>query len=100
MLRKAAVQGRIQWHQQALECFLERGISRAEVVGAIMNDEVIEIYAAPQPYLCCLMLYVETEPLPVVAAADLAARICHVVTAYQPDIEHFEPDFTIGRKQS
>ena len=82
MLRKAAVQGRIQWHQHALECFLERGISRAEVVGAIScSDEVIEIYAAPQPYSCCLMLYVETEPLPMVPAADPAARVCHVITA-------------------
>jgi hypothetical protein len=34
MLRGAAVQGRVQWYQHALERFLERGISRAEVVGA------------------------------------------------------------------
>jgi hypothetical protein len=46
MLRKAAAQGRIQWQQHTLECFLERGISRPEVVGAIMNGEVIESYAA------------------------------------------------------
>jgi hypothetical protein len=100
MLRKATVQGCIQWHQPALKCFLERGISRAEVVDAIMNDEIIEIYAVPQPYLYRLMPYVETEPLPVVAAADPAARIGHLIPAYRPDIEHFEPEFTIERKQS
>ena len=36
-LRGAAGKGRIQWHQHALERFLERGISRAEVIRAIMK---------------------------------------------------------------
>ena len=100
MLRGAAAQGRIQWHQHALERFLERGISRAEVVGSIMNGEVIEIYLTDRPYPSCLILYVETEPVHVVAAADPTARICHVITAYRPDLEHFEPDFRTRRKQS
>jgi hypothetical protein len=34
MLRDAAAQGRIHWHQHALERFLECGTSRAEVGGA------------------------------------------------------------------
>ena len=42
MLRKAAAQGRLHWHQHAFQRFLERGISRAEVMGAIMKGEVIE----------------------------------------------------------
>ena len=44
ILRGAAAQGRIQWHQHALERFLERGVSRAEVVSAIMHGDVIEAY--------------------------------------------------------
>jgi hypothetical protein len=98
MLRAAAAQGRIQWHQHALERFLERGISRAEVVSAIMHGEVIEIYPTDRPYPGCLMLSVGAEPVHVVAAADPGARICHVITAYRPDLEHFEPDFRIRRK--
>jgi hypothetical protein len=35
MLRGTAAQGRIQWHQYALERFLEHGISRDYVVGVI-----------------------------------------------------------------
>ena len=100
MLRGAAAQGRIQWHQHALERFLERGISRDEVVGAIMNGEVIEIYSTDRPYPSCLMLYIETAPVHVVVAADPVARICHVITAYRPDLEHFEPDFRTRKKQS
>jgi hypothetical protein len=32
----------------------------------------------------------ETEPVQVVVATDPAAWACHVITAYRPDIEHFE----------
>ncbi len=35
ILREAAAQGRIHWHQHALERFLERGISGAEILSAI-----------------------------------------------------------------
>ena len=100
ILRGAAAQGRIHWHQHALERFLARGISRAEVVSAIMNGEVIEVYPTDRPYPSCLILYVEAEPVHVVTAADPAARICHVITAYRPDPEHFEQDFRTRRKKS
>lgn len=99
LLRAATAEERVHWHHHALERFLERGISRAEVIGAIMNGEVIELYAANRPYPSCLILYAEAEPVHVVAAADPAARICHVITAYRPDIEHFEPDFRTRRER-
>ena len=100
ILRGAAAQGRIHWLQHALERFLERGISRDEVVSAIVNGEVIDIYPMDRPYPSCLILHVEAEPVHVVAAADTDARICHVITAYRPDLEHFEPDFRSRRKKS
>src|SRR3990167_3370112 len=100
ILRASTAQGRIHWHQHALERFLERGISRAEVIGAIMNGEIIEVYRMDRPYPSCLILHVEPEPVHVVAAADPAARICHVITAYRPDPEYFDHDFRTRRKKS
>jgi hypothetical protein len=97
VLRSATAQGRIHWHQHALERFLERGISRAEVVTAIMNGEVIEVYPTDRPNPSCLILHVESDPVHVVAAADSAARICHIITAYRPDLEHFEQDLRTRR---
>jgi len=97
ILREDAAQGRIHWHQHALERFLERGITRAEVMSAIMDGEVIEVYPTDRPYPSCLILYVETA-VHVVAAADPIARICHVITAYRPDLEHFEPDFKTRKR--
>jgi hypothetical protein len=46
------------------------------------------------------MLNVEADPVHVVAAADPEARICHVITAYRPDLEHFEPDWKTRKKES
>ncbi len=99
-LRAIAAEERIHWHQHALERFLERGISRSEVISAIMKGEIIELYPKDRPSPSCLILYIEMEPLHVVAAADPVARMCHVITAYRPDLEHFEPDFRIRRKKS
>jgi hypothetical protein len=99
ILRGAVAQGRIHWHQHALERFLERGLSRTEVVGAIMNGDVIEVRPRERPYPSCLILHIKPRPLHVVAAVDPAARICHVITAYRPDLEHFEPDFRTRRKK-
>jgi len=53
-----------------------------------------------RPYVSCLILSVEAEPVHMVAAADPAARICHVITAYRPSLEHFEPDFRTRRKKT
>jgi hypothetical protein len=99
-LRGAAREGRIQWHQHAFERLLERGITRAEAVGAIISGEVIEVYPEDRPYPSCLILHTAAEPLHVVAAADPDARVCHVITAYRPDLEHFEPDFKTRKKEA
>jgi hypothetical protein len=87
ILRAAVVEGRIQWHLHALERFLERGISRAEV------------HTTDRPYPSGLILYVETEPVHVVAAAESVDSVCHVITAYRPDLEHFGADYKTRRKK-
>ena len=77
---------------------MERGISRVEIMNAIINGEIIEDYPADRPYPSYLVLGVEVEPVHVVASADPVARICHIITAYRPDLEHFEADFKTRRK--
>lgn len=100
ILRTSAAQGRLHWHQHALERFLEREISRAEVIYAIMHGVVIETYPTDRPCPSCLILCLDSSPLHVVAATDPAAQICHIITAYRPDLEHFEPDFRTRRNKS
>jgi|SRR5699024_5514212 len=98
-LRKAVAAGRIHWHQHALERMLERNLSPAEVIEAINNGEVIEVYPADRPHASALMLYSGAKPVHVVVAADPSAEICHVITAYRPDDKHFESDLRTRRKQ-
>ena len=97
ILREAVSAGRIHWHKHALERLLERGLSRKDVLGAIMDGEVIEIYPKDRPYPSCLILHPGVEPMHVVAAADSIDRICHVITTYRPDVR-FEPDFRTRKK--
>jgi hypothetical protein len=66
-------------------------------VTAIHRGEVIEVYSADRPFPSCLILDVAHEPLHVVAAIDPDTRVCHVVTAYRPDLDNFEPDYKTRR---
>ncbi len=79
------------WRKHALERMLERGISRAEVVTAVQNGEVIEEYPSDFPYPSCLMYNLENEPLHVVAAMDGQKRF--IITVYRPSLEEFESDY-------
>ena len=62
VLRSAAAQGRIHWHQHAFERFMEHGICRDEIVTVIMKGEVIETYPTDRPYPSCLILYAGRIP--------------------------------------
>lgn len=99
-LRKAVAAGRLRWQLHALERMMERGIFRAEVLAALLEGEVIEEYLEDKPFPSCLLLQAqERQPLHVVAALDADAGICHVITAYLPDIERFEADYKTRRKK-
>jgi hypothetical protein len=96
-LRRAATRGSIHWHKHALERFLERGISLDEVTRAIMAGEVIAVYTGDRPFPSALIAHMENEPLHVVAAVDSSAEVCHVITGYRPDRDHFAGDFRTRR---
>lgn len=100
LLRDAVAQGRLRWQLRALERLLERGISRGEVRDTILHGDIIEEYMADKPFPSCLIAQMKTRPLHVVAAINTDASIGHVVTAYRPDLEHFEDDYKTRRRQS
>lgn len=99
VLRRAVTAGRIHWHRHALERVLERGIPTIEVVAAVANGELIDVYPTDRPHASALLLHIGAEPLHVVAAADKVAGVCHIITAYRPDHERFESDFKTRRRQ-
>lgn len=98
---KTAVEcGCIEWQSHALARMLERGISREIVQHVLLTGDVIEDYPDDRPYPSALFLsVVEGEPFHVVAAFDSQSGYCFIITAYSPDLEHFEPDHKTRRRE-
>ncbi|MEZ4959136.1 MAG: DUF4258 domain-containing protein [Saprospiraceae bacterium] len=91
--------GNIVWRKHTLERMLERNISREEVLIVMEHGEIIQVYDYDKPFPSMLMLgFPEKRPLHVVASFDETNQIAFVITAYEPDLSVFEPDFKTKRK--
>ena len=92
--------GQIRWRRHALERMLERGILRDHVRAVILEGEMIEEYASTEPYPSGLFHgVIGGRPLHVVVAWDVSdAGLAYVITAYEPDELHFEPDLKTRRR--
>lgn len=78
---------------------MERGISRKTVKQILLSREIIESYPDDKPYPVALFFgWYEEEPFHVVAAFDTLREYCFVITAYRPDLEHFESDYRTRRQ--
>jgi len=85
--------GQILWKRHALERMLQRGISRQQVKQAVLDGMIIETYPDDHP----IPSTGQPEALHVVLAYDAASGQCHIITAYRPDLTHFEADLTTRR---
>lgn len=98
-LRIALENGFIEWQRHALERILERGISRESVKEILKKGEIIEDYPGDKPYPSALFLgWIRGEPLHAVTAFDSLTGWCFIITAYKPDLEHFESDYKTRRQ--
>ena len=98
-LKIAVENGCIEWQRHALERMMERGISREIVKQVLLTGEVIEDYPNDKPYPSALFLgWFEGEPFHIVASLDSIGDYSFVITAYKPDLEHFESDYKTRRK--
>ena len=79
---------------------MERGITRETVKEVLRHGEIIEDYPDDKPYPSALFLeWIRSEPFHAVAAFDFLTERCFVITAYKPDLEHFESDYKTRRKK-
>jgi len=98
-VRELIRQRRILWKRHALERILERGLTRAIVLDILLNGELIEDYSDDRPFPGGLFLgWNRKQPLHVVVTLEVQENIVAVITAYEPTIEQFEPDFRTRRK--
>ncbi len=98
-MRGAIQARRVEWQRHALERMVERQIGRIEVLQVLLAGERIEDYPDTKPFPSALFLgWSGTRPLHVVTAHDSTSDYVFITTAYEPDLEHFEPDFKTRRK--
>lgn len=98
-MRRILRDARIEWQRHALERMTTRNIRRSDVLEVLLSGELIEAYQDDRPFPSGLFLgWVASRPLHVVAALDADNNRVFVVTAYEPDLAHFEPDFKIRRR--
>ncbi|MDO8748093.1 MAG: DUF4258 domain-containing protein [Candidatus Omnitrophota bacterium] len=94
----AIINGRIEWQRHALERMAEREIFRDTVKKVLLSGEIIEDYPHNKPYPSALFLgWIREEPFHVVAAFDSEGTYCFIVTAYRPDLDHFQSDYRTRR---
>ena len=101
ILRSALRGRRIIWRRHALERMLERGIDRADVKKVVFADEQIECYPDAFPFPSALFVgNVHSRVLHVVAALDERGKgEVHVISAYEPDADHFESDMRTRKRR-
>lgn len=98
-LREVIRSGAFQWRKHTLIRLAERNIPQHSVVEIIMKGEIIEDYPHNTPFPSCLMLgWVEGTAYHVVVSFDRNSKIGYIITAYQPSLDRFEPDFKTRRR--
>lgn len=99
LFRQAVSNGNIVWRKHTLEKMLQRNISREEVLAVMEQGEVIQTYDYDKPFPSVLMLgFSNNRPIHVVVSFDESQSIVFVITAYEPDLAIFEPDFKTKKK--
>lgn len=99
ILRRAVRAGRIEWRKHAVQRLAERGLMQAAVLEVLIAGEKIQDYARDKPFPSALFLgYYQGKPLHVVAACDDITEQVFIITAYEPSLETFEPDYRTRRK--
>ncbi len=99
MLENKLKEFEIIWRKHALHKMLEREISREHVIETINKGKVIQEYFDDKPFPSVLILYIgRKKPLHVVISLDNDNKVCYIITAYIPDLIHFESDY-ITRKR-
>lgn len=96
--RNALRSGRIEWQRHALERMTERAIRRSDALEVLLSGELIADYPDDRPFPSGLFLgWIHSRPLHVLAAFDGEREQVFVITAYEPDLTHFEADFKTRR---
>ena len=98
IIKSAVNLNNIEWKLHSFKRMLERGISRKDVIDAIINGEIIENYPDDHPFPSCLIMkYISSGAIHVVIAYNEYENKVIIITAYNPDNDIFESDYKTRR---
>jgi hypothetical protein len=99
-LRAALIHGNVEWERHVLERLVSRDISRNTVLNILRSEECIGDYPDDYPFPSGLFFgWHGAKPFHVVGALEETRPRVYIITAYEPDLEHFENDFRTRRKK-
>lgn len=92
-LRKLCANDTIIMTAHVIKRCKERSIDSDSIINVIMHGEIIKQYEDDKPFPSCLLLgmSINNRYLHVVVASD--AVNLHIITAYYPNTDEWEPDF-------
>jgi len=91
--------GNFEWRKHILVRLAERNIKQKTIIEVILSGEVIEDYPHDKPFPSCLIFkMIEGKPYHVVVGFDSEYKKTYIITAYNPSLDKFEPDFRTRRK--
>lgn len=97
-LRAALSNECFEWRKHVLQRLAERGISQESVLRVLSTGERIEDYPDDKPYPSAILMgWIKDSPLHVVIALDEDNDWAYIITAYEPNLEKFKPDYKTRR---
>ena len=86
--------GKIIFRAHAIKWMFQRRVDLKDVRSVLETGEIIEVYLDDTPYPSRLILgWLESRPLHVVAADNIADNETIVITVYEPEQDKWSPNF-------
>ena len=93
-IRTLVSRGNIVWRDHAMRRLRERKITRDDVRSAIYNGEIVEERPEGYPTPSCLILGSNISGRYLHVVCGLMDEFVYIISAYYPDPERWEFDFT------
>lgn len=86
--------GKIIFRTHAIKRMFQRRVDEKDVRFVLEKGEIIEVYQDDTPYPSRLILgWLESRPLHIVAADNIADNETIVITVYEPEQDKWSPNF-------
>ena len=98
-LRELCNANHIKWTAHVLARLQEREIQPSDIRSCILTGEIIEQYPNDYPFPSCLVSGETTTQNPLHAVLGVGEGYAWLVTAYYPDRDRWEQNYTVRRKE-